>query len=192
MSFYEPACPPGVGTGRGADETGLNSCNWAQIGSSAQKAEPTAQNVLRICDLELRFHFTECTKLLALGRASAVRASDRFVSRSLRSNRARRSAGHLSRFSQCLPGLCIVCGRTQKGGKIVVSRQRRLDRDPCIVHTREMRTDARPRPILRALDQSCPHRIERNIARCVGKMLLIHHHRPEPTLPQMPGPAVAR
>src|SRR5207237_1236558 len=60
-----------------------------------------------------------------------------------------------------------------------------------VIATTEMRTHARPRPIFGPLDQASAHGIKRDIAVGGDEVLLIHRHRAEPRLPEMPSPAVA-
>ena len=54
-----------------------------------------------------------------------------------------------------------------------------------------MGANAGPRPILGPLDQTRPHRIERDIADGGHQMIFVHGHRAEPSLPQMADPVMA-
>jgi RHS repeat-associated protein len=56
--------------------------------------------------------------------------------------------------------------------------------DPVVLAT-QMRTRARPPPILRPLHQSRPHRVERHVAQRRGEMLFVHGDGAEPALPEM-------
>jgi putative transposase len=60
-----------------------------------------------------------------------------------------------------------------------------------VIAASEMRTRARPCPVLRARDEFRAHRVERHIARGDDEVRVIHDHRAKPALEQMPGPARA-
>jgi len=54
-----------------------------------------------------------------------------------------------------------------------------------VVFATQMRTRARPPPILRPLHQPRPHRVQRHVAQRSREMLLVHGDGAEPALPEM-------
>jgi len=70
----------------------------------------------------------------------------------------------------------LVERRGEKVGEVVDSVQQRLNLDHAIVLAREVRPDARPRPILGTCAESGSNRIEGDIARSGIKVAFIHRH----------------
>ena len=60
-----------------------------------------------------------------------------------------------------------------------------------IIAAGQVRPHARPAPVLRPRHQARPHRIERDVAHRRRQVLLVHHHRAEAALPEMPAALAA-
>jgi hypothetical protein len=75
----------------------------------------------------------------------------------------------------------------EKIRKVRIAFADRSERGKPVGAAPQVRTHARPRPVLRPLDKAGPNRIERYIAQRCREMIFVHRDGAEATLPEMPG-----